>query len=102
MENTIYTVLATHNTITFYIPTDLEYWKTPSRRLYVAKRGEYDELLKVKDKKRLSLSRKRKFVHVDLTEDDDERNPLMVQIENNIQTVSNIYTPPYPFCMYCS
>lgn len=32
------------NMYLYHSTTDLEYWKAPSRRLYVAKRDEYDEL----------------------------------------------------------
>ena len=43
-----------------YIFLDLEYWRVPSRKLYVAKRSEYEDVLKVKSRKRLSLSRKKR------------------------------------------
>ena len=54
------------NMYLYHSTTDLEYWKAPSRRLYVAKRDEYDELRKQKTKNQLSLGRKMK---VDLTEE---------------------------------
>ena len=47
----------------------LQIWSTgrPSRRFYAARRDEYDELLKQRGKNRLTLSKKRKMVTVDLT-----------------------------------
>jgi len=72
--------------------TDLEYWKTSNRRLYVAKQEEYNELRKQISKNRLSLGRKRKMVHVDLTDDDDNGSPSQACIDKNIQTVSQICT----------
>ena len=72
--------------------TDLEYWKTSSRRLYVAKQEEYNELRKQISKNRLSLGHKRKMVHVDLTDDDDDGSPSQARIDKNIQTVSQICT----------
>ena len=34
----------------FSVIAEMEYWKTPSRRLYVAKRAEYEDLVKEKEK----------------------------------------------------
>ena len=67
----------------FLIIIDLEYWKCPSRRLYVAKRDEYEVLRAQKAKNRLSLSRKRKI------QIDDEEEERYSCIESNIQTVIN-------------
>ena len=39
---------------------DLEYWKVPSRKLYISKKSEYDDVMKVKSRKRLSLNRRKK------------------------------------------
>ena len=70
-----------------YTLADLEYWKTPSRRFYGARRDEYDELLKQRGKNRLTLSKKRKMVTVDLTSEDDIKHPCLARMESNIETV---------------
>ncbi len=48
---------------------DLEYWKVPSRRFYVTGKAEFEEIMKVKDRKRLNL-RKRKGTYVEHTDDE--------------------------------
>jgi len=49
--------------------TDLDYWKVPSRRFYVAEKTVFEEVMKIKDRKRLSL-RKHKGSPIDLTNDE--------------------------------
>ena len=70
------------------LTTDLEYWKSSSRRLYVARQAEYEEIVKQKERMRLSLTlnRKRKTTRVDLTDEDDDDK--MSKIESIIETVS--------------
>lgn len=70
-----------------FLHTDLEYWKTPSRRFYAVRRAEYDELLKQKEKNRLTLSKKRKMVTVDLTNEEDVKHPCIARMESNIEMV---------------
>ena len=41
------------------VVTHLEYWKAPSRKLYVAKKSEYEDVIKIKSRKRLSLNRRK-------------------------------------------
>ena len=58
---------------------DLDFWKAPSRRFYLAKQSEFGQLQQQLQRKRLSL-RKRKAAPID--DQDSDR------IENAMDTVS--------------
>lgn len=51
---------------------DIDFWRTPSRRFYVTKFSDYNEIQKTIKRKKLSLKRKGPIgtQYVDLTESD--------------------------------
>ena len=68
---------------------ELDYWKTPSRRLYVCEKNQYEELTRQRDRKRLSLRRKRAPSPDDEDDDDEDR---LAKIETTVGSVgSNTY-----------
>lgn len=69
--------------------TDLEYWKMPSRRLYVARKDEYEEILKAKSRKRLSLKGKKRKFSFALADDrdTDEDTPGIDRVERKLAKV---------------
>lgn len=64
---------------------DLEYWKVPSRRFYVCKREEYNDVMKVRSRKRLSLKKKR--IPAGDTPISDEEDSGLNRLENKISKV---------------
>ena len=67
----------------------MEYWKTPSRRLYVTRHKDFEEIIvKQKDLKRLNLSltRKRKASHHIETE---ECSDTLARIKTTVEIVSS-------------
>ena len=66
---------------------ELDYWKTPSRHLYVCEKNQYEELTRQRDRKRLSLRRKRAP-----SPDDEDEDSLLAKIETTVGSVgSNTY-----------
>lgn len=70
----------------------MEYWKTPSRRLYVARHREFEELLvKQREGKRLNLSLSRKRKHKGLPEEYstelEDLQEYLAKIETSVETV---------------
>ena len=64
----------------------MDYWRTPSRRFYVAKNEEYEQLVaKMREKKSLSLNRKRKTSRIDIT---DSEETTLSKIESAVEDVS--------------
>lgn len=71
------------------IVVDLEYWKVPSRKLYVSKKSEYEDVLKVKSRKRLSLNRKKRPVSYfeEHISDEEPTTTGIGRIENKLAKV---------------
>lgn len=72
---------------------DLDYWKVPSRKLYVAKKTEYEDVLKVKSRKRLSLNRKKRPVsyHEERLSDEESTTTGIGRVENKLAKVLTWY-----------
>lgn len=71
--------------------TEIDYWRTPSRRFYAAKSEEFEQLLAKQQERKslsLSLSRKRKASH--FTE--EENDIALSRIEDTIEDVSETCT----------
>lgn len=68
---------------------DIEFWRMPSRRFYVAKIDEFEEIQKTVKRKKLSLKRKSMVGHyVDLTAESDVDNANQLgRIEDIIKKV---------------
>ena len=61
----------------------MDYWRTPSRRFYVAKNEEYEELVaKMRGKNFLSLNRRRKTSSIDIT---DLEETTLSKIESAVE-----------------
>ena len=71
---------------------DIEFWRMPSRRFYVAKASDFEELQKTDKRKKLSLKRKSTAgSHIDLTNEPDDFNDSrqFKKIEDTIKKVCN-------------
>ena len=66
---------------------DLEYWKMPSRRFYVAKKDEYEDMLRSKNRKRLGLSLGRKKVRAEVIDLTTEDQYILCRIEESAKKV---------------
>ena len=72
---------------------ELDFWKCPSRRLYLSRVDSYQAVIDKRDKKRLNLSitckRRSAATRANVTsDDDDECNDKMTKIESTVDTVS--------------
>ena len=74
--------------ILYSIVADIEYWKVPSRRFYVATRTEFQNLRKNKGRA-MTLSRKRK--RVDSDGEDEEEGVTLSHIAQELEKVCNCY-----------
>ena len=63
---------------------DIEFWRMPSRRFYVARAADFEEIQKTVKRKKMSLKRKH---YVDLTTDTDDTSPQLGRIEDTIKKV---------------
>ena len=59
----------------------------PSRRFYVAKKKEYEDVMKVKSRKRLSLRKKKSPTYIYSEEASDEEDFGFSQIQNKLAKV---------------
>ena len=67
--------------------TDLEYWRAPSRRLYIVKLAEFEELISKKQHRlRLSLKKKRGGPSTD----DEEEDHKIAKLEETVRSVSKL------------
>lgn len=64
--------------------TDLEYWKCPSRRLYVAKQCEYDRVMREKEKGKRHLASKQRRIEDEDRHLEDSENIRQVSIVSMI------------------
>ena len=67
---------------------DVEYWKTPSRKLYVARKCEYESIIKVKARKKLRLNRK-KISYSEGSFSEEEDSSLM-RLETKLAKVCSL------------
>ena len=72
------------------VVTDLEYWKAPSRKLYVAKKSEYEDVIKIKSRKRLSLNRRKQPTTYFEEYVSDEETSGISRVESKLEKV--LYT----------
>ena len=61
----------------------------PSRRFYVARAADFEEIQKTVKRKKLSLKRKH---YVDLTTDTDDSSPQLGRIEDIVKKVARCIT----------
>ena len=61
---------------------DIEYWRTPSRKLYVARFSEYQDLAKRRKRLGLSLGKRR-------NEDSSDQEEKVSKLEETVDVVSN-------------
>lgn len=85
-----------------YTYIDIEYWKTPSRKLYVTRKVEYGDILKVKERKKLSLNRKKRptVIYSEGNLSDEEDTGGIVRLESKLAKVcvKQNYTNVLVFC----
>ncbi len=64
---------------------DLEYWKVPSRRFYVAKKGEYEDVVKTKAR---SLNQKKKnIIYAENNQSDEEYPPTITPLIKKVRII---------------
>lgn len=76
--------------------TEMDYWRSPSRKLFAAKGAEYSDLSRKIVRNRKRLSRKR----ASDSGDDDLLEEQLAQMESKIDSVSlNFYNTTMQLCL---
>jgi hypothetical protein len=70
---------------------DLEYWKVPSRRIYVAKKGEYEDIIRTKARKRLSLNQRKRNVFYTESHQSDEDGTNTSQLIKKVRYYNHTF-----------